>query len=123
MTADDRHDLVSAGIEAADIDSGPKTQPLVITDDAELLDGCLRWCAAAGVSPAVSADPVSASGRCRGARVVLTGQDCLSDVAASRPTRRPHVHVVCDEPEECWRDAERVGAENGVTGAQDELSE
>lgn len=123
MTADDRHDLVSAGIEAADIDSGPTTQPLVITDDAELLDACLRWCAAAGVTPAVTSDPVSASGRWRGAPFVLIGQDCLADVAASRPTRRPHVHVVCHEPEACWRDAVRVGAENVVTGAQDELSE
>lgn len=120
MAADESYGLDSDLAHAAE---RTVAQPLVVTDDAELLDACLRWCAAAGVTPAVTADPVSVSGRWRGAPFVLIGQDCLADVAALRPTRRAHVHIVCHEPEDCWRDAVRVGAENVVTGAQDELSE
>lgn len=97
--------------------------PLVVTDDAELLEASLRWCAAAGTTPFVTADPMLACGRWRSAPFVLVGQDCLSAMTHTRPGRRADVHIVCHDPEACWQSAVGLGAEHVVTSADDVLSD
>lgn len=99
------------------------TPALVITDDVKLRETAVRWCATAGVTPNVTADPVAASAQWRHAPFIVVGQDCLAAMAQHHPSRRPDVHIICHNPEACWQLAVALGAERVVTTDNDELSE
>ena len=67
---------------------------LVLTRDPSLREELARLAAAAGVDPAVAADPVAALAAWDAAALVLVGSDLVADAAAARPSRRRGVHVV-----------------------------
>lgn len=90
------------------------TPPLFITDDETLLDELLRLGAAAGITPEVARDGVTALRSWAGAPLVLLGADLATELAELGPVRRPGVHVVAAGrvPDDLFRTALEVGAEN-----------
>ena len=71
---------------------------LVITRDDLLLDDLLRLAAAAGTTLDVAHDTTAALRGWGAASVVLLGADLARAIAAQRPSRRDHVHVVAHGP-------------------------
>jgi len=88
--------------------------PLFVTADAQLHEQLFRLAAAAGISPDHASDAASALRRWSSAPLVLLGADLAEEVAALGPARRAGVHVViCGHPpDELFRTALAVGAEN-----------
>lgn len=85
---------------------------LLITCDDLLLDELLRLAAAAGCPLDVAHDADAGLRGWAAASVVLVGADLLAGLAAQRPPRREHVHVVCVGPahDGDFRDAVATGA-------------
>jgi secretion/DNA translocation related CpaE-like protein len=92
----------------------PAGRPLLVTADELLLDELLRLAAAAGVTPEVAADAVSARRCWATASLVLVGVDLLDPVARSSPVRRAGVSVVSREPDDAsvWQRALSIAAES-----------
>ncbi|WP_405784083.1 septum site-determining protein Ssd [Streptomyces sp. NBC_00859] len=85
--------------------------PLIVTEDAVLLDDLLRLCAAAGAEPEVHHGVPEHKGGWEGAPLILVGDDAASRVSGS--TRRPGVYLVGkdqDDPD-VWQRAVEIGAE------------
>lgn len=85
--------------------------PLIVTEDAHLLDDLLRLCAAAGAMPEVHHGPPAARGSWERAPVVLVGDDAA---ARCRGTvrRRGVMLVGRDQGDpDIWRRAVEIGAE------------
>lgn len=89
---------------------------LLLTRDDALLDDLLRLAAAAGVELDVAHDTTSALREWGAAPAVLVGADQAAALAAHRPPRRSHVHVVAAGPvrDELFRAALGVGAADVV---------
>ena len=87
---------------------------LVLTRDSSLREELGRLAAAAGVDPAVAADPVAALAAWGAAALVLVGSDLVAEAAAARPPRRPGVHVVgwSGVADPVFRAAVALGAES-----------
>lgn len=87
---------------------------LLVTRDERLLEDVLRLAAAAGVILDVAHDTQAALRSWSLVPVVLVGTDQLPTLAAARPVRRAQVHVVgaAPVPDQLFRDALTVGAEN-----------
>ncbi|MFI1014196.1 septum site-determining protein Ssd [Streptomyces sp. NPDC020965] len=89
-----------------------RNRPLIVTEDADLLDDLLRLCAAAGAEPEVHHSVPERRGSWESAPLVLVGDD-----AAARcrdVTRRSGVLLVGhdqDEPD-VWRWAVEIGADS-----------
>jgi secretion/DNA translocation related CpaE-like protein len=98
------------------------TPPLFITRDETLLDELLRLGAAAGITPEVAPDPVTALRSWTAAPLVLVGAELASELAALQPVRRPGVHVVAlgRAADDLFRIALDVGAEDvvGLPGSE-----
>jgi secretion/DNA translocation related CpaE-like protein len=90
------------------------TPPLFVTRDETLLDELLRLGAAAGITPEVAPDGITALRSWTAAPLVLVGADVAAEIAELRPVRRPGVHVVAwgRVADELFRTALDVGAEN-----------
>ncbi|MEV5160416.1 MULTISPECIES: septum site-determining protein Ssd [unclassified Streptomyces] len=85
--------------------------PLIVTEEAELLDDLLRLCAAAGAVPEVRHGPPAERGGWERAPMVLVGDDAASRCRGA--SRRPGVMLVGrdqDDPD-VWRRAVEIGAE------------
>jgi len=89
---------------------------LLITCDEALLEDVLRLTAAAGVNLDVAHDSAAAVRSWVAAPVVLVGADQLSAIGRQHPVRREQVHVIssCPAPDELFRMALEIGAENVV---------
>lgn len=104
-------------METWDADSlesgGHVRRPLLVTADEQLLDALLRLAAAAGATPQVATDVVSARRSWSVAPLVVLGADLTAAAVAAGMPRRPTVAVVSATPadDELWRDAVAVGAE------------
>jgi secretion/DNA translocation related CpaE-like protein len=87
-------------------------RPLLVTDDAHLLDEVLNLAADAGVDIDVAPDPVAARARYRSAPFVLVGAELAEACARADLTRSDGVIMVAapDRPEPPWDAAERLGA-------------
>ena len=90
------------------------TPPLFVTRDESLLDELLRLGAAAGITPEVAPDAVTALRSWTAAPLVLVGADVAAELAELQPVRRPGVHVVAwgRVADDLFRNALDVGAEN-----------
>jgi secretion/DNA translocation related CpaE-like protein len=94
-----------------------RSRPLLVTDDAHLLDELLNL---AGADVEVAPDPAAARDRYGSAPIVLVGVDLAEACARARLPRRPGVIVVGlrppseDAPDPPWALAERLGAEHIV---------
>ena len=88
-------------------------RPLLVTDDADLLDDLLRLAAAADAEPDVAPSPGGAAPLWRNAPVVLVGADCARGLPGILPRRPGLVLVGRDSTDQgLWRDAVAVGAEH-----------
>ncbi|MCX4724870.1 septum site-determining protein Ssd [Streptomyces sp. NBC_01306] len=85
--------------------------PLIVTEDAVLLDDLLRLCAAAGAEPEVHHGVPEHKGGWESAPLILVGDDAAARVRGG--TRRPGVYLVGkdqDDPD-VWQRAVEIGAE------------
>jgi secretion/DNA translocation related CpaE-like protein len=100
----------------------PLAAPLFVTRDRSLLDELLRLAAAAGVTPEVAADAAAALRGWIRAPLVLIGADVAEELAQVAPPRRARAHLVAwgPVPDEMFRTALRVGAEDIATLPQSE---
>ncbi|MFJ8869050.1 septum site-determining protein Ssd [Streptomyces sp. NPDC102473] len=90
---------------------GQRGGPLIVTEDADLLDDLLRLCAAAGAVPEVRHGPPGERGGWERAPIVLVGDDAVQRCRGV--SRRPGVMLVGrgqDDPD-VWRRAVEIGAE------------
>jgi secretion/DNA translocation related CpaE-like protein len=92
----------------------PRTRPLIITGDAELLDDLLRLAAAGSSDVTVAHDAVAALDEWSAAAFVVIGADCLAELARLRPSPRTGVILVAGRgwPEPPWALAEAARAEH-----------
>ncbi|MER5884277.1 septum site-determining protein Ssd [Streptomyces sp. NPDC001941] len=91
---------------------GRRAGPLIVTEDAELLDDLLRLCAAAGAEPEVHHAVPERIDCWEGAPLVLVGDDAAARCRGA--TRRRGVLLVGrdqDDPE-VWRRAVEIGADS-----------
>lgn len=90
------------------------TSPLLITNDAALLDELQRLCAAVGVTPIIAQDAETALRAWQTASVVIVGVDSARELGGLAPQRRSGVHLVSIGPvaDHVFRAALAVGAEN-----------
>ncbi|MEU9409610.1 septum site-determining protein Ssd, partial [Streptomyces sp. NPDC048281] len=105
MTGTVTHDPPSAA-------SGRPGRPMIVTEDAELLDDLLRLCAAAGAKPEVHHGPPERGGGWESAPLVLVGDDAARRVRGA--TRRRGVVLVGldqDDPD-VWKRAVEIGADH-----------
>ncbi|MFG2925982.1 septum site-determining protein Ssd [Streptomyces sp. NPDC048305] len=90
---------------------GRRSGPLILTEDADVLDDLLRLCAAAGAVPEVHHGPPAERGGWDRAPMVLVGDDAARRCGGM--SRRPGVMLVGrdqDDPD-VWRRAVEIGAE------------
>lgn len=85
-------------------------RPLVVTDDAELLDEVLRLAAAAGVEPEVAADPGAARRAWSRSPLVLVDLAAAVACVAARLPRRSGVLLIADPGSDPWDVATELGA-------------
>lgn len=87
-------------------------RPLLVTDDADLLDDLLRLAAAADAEPDVAPHP-RAAGSWRDAPLVLVGADAAAAVATSRLPKRPSLVLIGRDKSDrsLWENAVAMGAE------------
>ncbi|MCX5559466.1 septum site-determining protein Ssd [Streptomyces sp. NBC_00038] len=91
---------------------GRQGGPLIVTEDAELLDDLLRLCAAAGARPEVHHGVPEHRGRWEAAPLVLVGDDAARRVRGAA-RRRGVVLVGRDQDDsEVWRRAVEIGADH-----------
>src|SRR5437773_3929549 len=93
---------------------GSQLRPLLVVDEAELLDDMLRMAADAGVEVDVAPDPVAARPRYAAAPLVVVVAGLAGACARAHLPRRPGVVLVsadsaADPP---WDLAESIGAEH-----------
>lgn len=91
---------------------GRTGKPLIVTEDAALLDDLLRLCAAAGVEPEVHHGVPERRGGWESAPLILVGDDAAARVRGS--TRRAGVYLVGrdqDDPD-VWQRAVEIGADH-----------
>ncbi|CAL9466237.1 hypothetical protein SUDANB6_02742 [Streptomyces sp. enrichment culture] len=86
--------------------------PLIVTEDAELLDDLLRLCAAAGATPEVHHSVPGDRGGWEAAPLVLVGDDAARRVRGA--ARRRGVVLVGRDPDDpgVWRRAVEIGADH-----------
>ncbi|MEU8587164.1 septum site-determining protein Ssd [Streptomyces sp. NPDC048664] len=91
---------------------GRRTGPLIVTEDAELLDDLLRLCAAAGARPEVHPAAPQRRGSWEAAPLVLVGDDAARRVRSA--TRRGGVVLVGRDQDDpgVWRRAVEIGADH-----------
>jgi secretion/DNA translocation related CpaE-like protein len=96
--------------------TGSSRRPLLLTEDAELLESLLRLVAAAGAEPTVLQSPTAARTTWASAPLVLVGDDLAAAVARSRLPRRSGVVLVGRDLDDAgvWRRAVDLGAEHVV---------
>ncbi|MET9966324.1 septum site-determining protein Ssd [Streptomyces sp. NPDC006356] len=105
VTAVVTHDPPSAA-------SGRPGKPLIVTEDAELLDDLLRLCAAAGATPEVHHGVPEPRGSWEAAPLVLVGDDAARRVRGVA-RRRGVVLVGRDQDDSgVWRRAVEIGADH-----------
>ncbi|MFI1728650.1 septum site-determining protein Ssd [Streptomyces acidicola] len=91
---------------------GRQGRPLIVTEDAELLDDLLRLCAAAGARPEVHHGVPEGRGRWEAAPLVLVGDDAARRVRGAA-RRRGVVLVGRDQDDSgVWRRAVEIGADH-----------
>ena len=91
--------------------TGPR--PLLVSNDADLIDDVLRLAAAHAVDVHLAADAEAARGRWGLAPLVLVGADLADSVAVLRPSRRRDVVLVTRRATaEDWQRAVAIGAEH-----------
>lgn len=91
-------------------------RPLLISNDADLIDDVLRLAAANGIEVHLAADADSARGRWQLAPLVIVGADAAVSIVAARMTRRRDVVVVTRDPSPAtWEWAVDLGAEHVVS--------
>ncbi|WCD98496.1 septum formation initiator [Streptomyces sp. HUAS 31] len=105
VTAVVTHDPPSAA-------SGRPGRPLIVTEDAELLDDLLRLCAAAGATPEVHHGVPEPRGSWEAAPLVLVGDDAARRVRGAG--RRGGVVLVGRDQDDAgvWRRAVEIGADH-----------
>ncbi|MFI2509600.1 septum site-determining protein Ssd [Streptomyces sp. NPDC018972] len=86
--------------------------PLIVTEDAGLLDDLLRLCAAAGATPEVHHTVPEPRGSWEAAPLVLVGDDAARRVRGA--VRRPGVVLVGRDQDDpgVWRRAVEIGADH-----------
>jgi secretion/DNA translocation related CpaE-like protein len=90
-------------------------RPLLVSNDADLIDDVLRLAAANSVEIHLATDAESARSRWQLAPLVLVGADAGLSVAAARMARRRDVVLVTREPSaDTWQNAVALGAEHVV---------
>lgn len=91
-------------------------RPLLVTDEAELLDDVLRLAAAADVEVEVAHAAAHARGSWATAPLVMVGADVAAELARVKPYRRGGVLLFGDDPDdtEIWHHAVGLGAEHVV---------
>lgn len=105
MTATVTHDPPPAA-------SGRPGRPLIVTEDADLLDDLLRLCAAAGATPEVHHGVPEPRGNWEAAPLVLVGDDAARRVRGAG-RRRGVVLVGRDQDDSgVWRRAVEIGADH-----------
>ncbi|MER5942823.1 septum site-determining protein Ssd [Streptomyces sp. NPDC001928] len=92
--------------------SGQPGRPLIVTEDAELLDDLLRLCAAAGATPEVHHSVPEPRGSWEAAPLVLVGDDAARRVHGAG--RRRGVVLVGRDQDDAgvWRRAVEIGADH-----------
>ena len=92
----------------------PHLRPLLVVDDADLLDELLRLASAAGVEVDVAPDPVAARPRFAAAPLVLVGVRLATDCVRARLPRRAGLVIVTADPADTppFEAAEALGAEH-----------
>ena len=91
-------------------------RPLLVSNDAELIDDVLRLAAANGVDVHLSTDAEGARSRWQLAPLVLIGGDVAASVAGAAMSRRRDVVVISRSPTpEDWQRAVLLGAEHVVS--------
>ncbi|OIJ89738.1 septum site-determining protein Ssd [Streptomyces colonosanans] len=91
---------------------GRRSGPLIVTEDAELLDDLLRLCAAAGVRPEVHPRVPRQRGGWEAAPLVIVGDDAARR-AQGAARRRGVVLVARDQDDsDVWRRAVEIGADH-----------
>jgi secretion/DNA translocation related CpaE-like protein len=91
-------------------------RPLLVSNDAELIDDVLRLAAANGVDVHLSTDAEGARSRWQLAPLVLIGSDVAASVAGAAMSRRRDVIVISRSPTpEDWQRAVLLGAEHVVS--------
>ncbi|MEV7976260.1 septum site-determining protein Ssd [Streptomyces sp. NPDC086519] len=92
--------------------SGRPGRPMIVTEDAELLDDLLRLCAAAGAKPEVHHRPPEHGGGWESAPLVLVGDDAARRVRGAA-RRRGVVLVGLDQDDpDVWKRAVEIGADH-----------
>lgn len=93
-----------------------RARPLLVSNDADLIDDVLRMAAATGIEVHLATDAESARGRWTVASLVLVGADMGASAARMRPPRRRDVILVTRHPApEDWQSAVGIGAEHVVS--------
>lgn len=88
-------------------------RPLLVSDDATLIDDVLRLAAAANVELHLATEPESARGPWSRAPLVLVGTDAAGRMAGLRPERRRDVVLVGRQMSDAdWQRAVTLGAEH-----------
>ena len=91
------------------------SRPLLVSNDADLIDEILRLAAANGVEVHLAADAESARSRWSLAPLVIVGSDAATHLANSRMGRRSGVVLVSYGPtSDDWMQAVALGAEHVV---------
>jgi secretion/DNA translocation related CpaE-like protein len=91
-------------------------RPLLVSNDAELIDDVLRLAAANSVDVHLSTDAEGARSRWQLAPLVLIGGDVAASVAGAAMSRRRDVVVISRSPTpEDWQRAVLLGAEHVVS--------
>ncbi|GAA0648816.1 septum formation initiator [Streptomyces thermocarboxydovorans] len=91
---------------------GRQSGPLIVTEDAQLLDDLLRLCAAAGATPEVHHGVPEPRGSWEAAPLVLVGDDAARRVRGAA-RRRGVVLVGRDQDDSgVWRRAVEIGADH-----------
>ncbi|MEU3450362.1 septum site-determining protein Ssd [Streptomyces thermolilacinus] len=90
---------------------GRRVTPLIVTEDAELLDDLLRLCAAVGCRPVVRHAPPDRKAEWDAAPLVIVGDDAAARCRGV--SRRPGVLLVGRDQDDAdvWRRAVEIGAE------------
>jgi secretion/DNA translocation related CpaE-like protein len=97
--------------DRAQVTEGRRAGPLIVTEDAELLDDLLRLCAAAGAEPEVHHSVPERKGCWEEAPMILVGDDAAARCRGA--ARRRGVMLVGrdqDDPD-VWRRAVEIGAD------------
>ncbi|MQA06146.1 MAG: septum site-determining protein [Streptosporangiales bacterium] len=96
-------------------DSSGRPRPLLVSDDATLVDEVLRLAAAAGVVMELAASPGAVRGSWATAPLVVLGQDVSAEAVRLRMPSRARLVVVCQaEDPEMFKRALALGAEQVV---------